>query len=57
MLFYSQDTLQPQSSASTAASAEQISISATGIYIPSHMRLSPSEHAMLAQFQGRLRKV
>ncbi|KAM0699457.1 hypothetical protein Q7P36_000459 [Cladosporium allicinum] len=54
----SQNTLQPQSSTSTAAAgAEQISISATGIHIPSHVRLSPSEHAVLAQFQERLRKV
>ena len=56
---HSQNTLQPQSSTSTAAAAgaEQISISATGIHIPSHVRLSPSEHAVLAQFQERLRKV
>ncbi|GAB7323303.1 hypothetical protein MBLNU13_g05777t1 [Cladosporium sp. NU13] len=56
----SQNTLQQKSShASTAADkpdAEQITITATGIYIPSHMRLSPQEKAILAQFQGRMHK-
>jgi hypothetical protein len=57
---YSQNTLQQKSShASTAADkadAEQITITATGIHIPSHMRLSPQEKAILAQFQGRMHK-
>ncbi|KAM0705088.1 hypothetical protein Q7P35_007875 [Cladosporium inversicolor] len=55
-----QNTLQQKTShASTAADkpdAEQITITATGIHIPSHMRLSPQEKAILAQFQGRMHK-
>jgi hypothetical protein len=48
---------QQTSHASTAADkpdAEQITITATEIHIPSHMRLSPQEKAILAQFQGRM---
>ena len=57
---YSQNTLQQKTSqTSTAADkpdAEQITITATGMHIPSHMRLSPQEKAILAQFQGRMHK-
>lgn len=57
---YSQNTLQQQTShTSTVADkpdVEQITITATGIHIPSHMRLSPQEKAILAQFQGRMYK-
>lgn len=57
---YSQNTLQQQASHVTTAAdksdAEDIIISATGIHIPSHMRLSPQEYGILAQFQGRMYK-
>lgn len=57
---YSQNTLQQQTSnGSTVAGSddsEQISITATGVHVPSHVRLSPQDMAALEEFQGLLRK-